>query len=1427
MRMKRDLVLVAFLCLLVISNVNPLAYVDSRTIAGEASVHQESPFLTAADGDVSSESIGEDYSHKFRETLDDDVLFYPDEFFRTDIRTVASDGSSGPSTTGTYVNTQSNPETVFKGYSGAGVYVAWVILNFTVPEGLEVDRFRVTTRYQATVDIVDASNFSIYDWVADEWVFIKICRSIPYTNQSTDACNPNYWADGVVKIRHTGYDDYGYVALHIAQADILWYEMHLADSEHHAESFADISDITVSVGETVTTDDDLGTFHHPGDNAWDYYFWNDPSALAVQVIEWRCHANISSSSYEFALYSADDGGGSQLWTSGSITAPTSAATEKYSPMVTGIESIRLATRHASSPASFIFDYLRGGPSTETGWAHDGSTTAAVSDEGSAGWTTTLGSDGDILTIQTNKTSGIDQYYWNKIRFDDTATKANAEYDYYPFFAMRWRVTESVNSRFLLYINLDDTIVNFWGTTENETTGWTTSRWNAKAASPDSADYDVSIYTQVPTAGDTASIVFEMDWCKLFSIANNTLTQSGVNSDDYLYVDSGVLHSHVDSGYIELDHDPALSVSDTYSVYNLTTSGTAPEFSQYVSSWSSYSDETRGATTSGTVTDIRLKFDSTETISAIKFIEDGTAPTVVRSSSTPNDPSDDEDVMLTAVITDAIEVYKVYFDAIVSPDGFSDVPYYATEQTDNLWTYEFSTLTTGPYVFKIVATDGANENILTEYAYIELTVRESEIIVEEITLLGAGQDFTMMTFSARINKDCSYVIYEESENNAESATHSGSVSEPSFNLAWTKLSTTDTNVNFTIRFTNGTLTYNYTSQYQVAQTALSVTGDESLSQDEIVYSGTSTKACSWTLYLDSVQEDTGTISAAGSFVVNWTRTQSITPASISFAIKFYTATETVWENGTYSEYSLTAFSIQTLFMSLTDPTVSAIFTTSWGNATGYLYEDDVQQDTAAEGITLSYSKATAAGTYNVALKMDAGGEIAWYNTTYSISAENALSITALSFDSSGPNVSLFVNTNWANCTLTVYENEVQKASGSEGTLSYLKATIAGDYNVSVKVDGTADILWANYTYTVAAESALIINALILDKSGPNVTAFVTTNWANCTITIYQDDVQKDSDSESITLSYARSTAAGTYAIAIKIDGGASTLWHNDSYTIAIEYSWQYIYVFDTGDPATYFPWESFDFYVNGSLIEKNEFHGRTDQGYRIAVVDKFGDTIYNATHSFDYTYRLSIAIYSFKVKCWVDGEVNVTITSSAGGVMNTWMGWGDLEEFYLFGSKTYQVKWFLDNSDRKVKATGWHYYPALDWDGNQANPDPNWYGPVSASYLTLDDYGIGHLVGVVEDIDDGGGGDDANSTEIAEAIFQSLAPLSVGVGAGFAGIFLGIYFVYVAIKNIQASMGATVIVEQPAAEKNQKTKSRTGDSRLKSGVRGREQRGRFQ
>jgi len=276
--------------------------------------------------------------------------------------------------------------------------------------------------------------------------------------------------------------------------------------------------------------------------------------------------------------------------------------------------------------------------------------------------------------------------------------------------------------------------------------------------------------------------------------------------------------------------------------------------------------------------------------------------VVRSSSTPNDPEDDETVTLSAVITDSVEVYKVHFDAIVYPAGFSDSAYYATEQTDNLWTYSFSTMTSGYYCFKIQATDGANTNSLTEFAYIELTVREAAIIVEEITLIGAGEDFTMMTFSARINRDCSYTIYEESASSAEADTYSGSVTAPSFNLAWEKLDVEDSNVNFTIVFVSGALTYNYTSQYQVAQTTFYVEFYNHNGPDWSEYvtvTGRITKTATYTVYIDDAEATTGTITDLD-FDIEFSKTLTSTTREAwhDWAIKFTNGSQTCWMNGTF-------------------------------------------------------------------------------------------------------------------------------------------------------------------------------------------------------------------------------------------------------------------------------------------------------------------------------------------------------------------------------------------------------------------------------------------------------------------------------------------------------------------------------------------------
>ncbi len=403
-------------------------------------------------------------------------------------------------------------------------------------------------------------------------------------------------------------------------------------------------------------------------------------------------------------------------------------------------------------------------------------------------------------------------------------------------------------------------------------------------------------------------VVRLDWIKGYSIANWTVTESGATIDDYFYVDSGILYSSVDDGYIEANYDLVLSVSDTYSVYNLTTHGVAPEFSQYVSSWSSYSDVTRGATITGTITDIKLRFDANEIISAITFIEDGTAPTVVRSSSVPYDPEDDETVTLSAVVTDTVEVYTVYFDAIVYPAGFNDIAYYATERQDNLWTYSFSTLGNGYYVFKVVASDGANINDLDYYSYIEFDVEEGTIIINTYTLIGASSDFDYMHYSFHITHDCSFIIEEWSDTWAKNETHSGNVYEGDNAIAWDKIGVTDIDANYTITFTNGSLSLVVDGSYITAYKLLRITDidfDNLESSDNWVTNLTinfyTNKDVSWYIYEvdnDDALLDSGT-SVEGSDTLVWLK--DTVRGQHDFAVKWTDGVTNVWFNRSYWMY----------------------------------------------------------------------------------------------------------------------------------------------------------------------------------------------------------------------------------------------------------------------------------------------------------------------------------------------------------------------------------------------------------------------------------------------------------------------------------------------------------------------------------------------
>jgi hypothetical protein len=166
-----------------------------------------------------------------------------------------------------------------------------------------------------------------------------------------------------------------------------------------------------------------------------------------------------------------------------------------------------------------------------------------------------------------------------------------------------------------------------------------------------------------------------------------------------------------------------------------------------------------------------------------FLLDIDEPTVIWSFVNPDEPYDDENVTLAAVATDTKDVLTLKFNAIVYPNGFSDVDYSATEASDDLWTYTFTSMVAGFYCFKVNASDGLNSNEATEHAYISLTVRERTIAFENQLYLELEN---LIEYSADVNQDVDYYAYEN-----ETLIQSGSKSQGAFAITWTRNTTVGT------------------------------------------------------------------------------------------------------------------------------------------------------------------------------------------------------------------------------------------------------------------------------------------------------------------------------------------------------------------------------------------------------------------------------------------------------------------------------------------------------------------------------------------------------------------------------------------------------------------------------------------------------------
>ena len=231
-----------------------------------------------------------------------------------------------------------------------------------------------------------------------------------------------------------------------------------------------------------------------------------------------------------------------------------------------------------------------------GWQHDMSTLEPISASG--GLIDDSSTDGDKINFTNNASSAAAEY--SNIFYDATSINAAGSFTYYQFLEISISdVGDTADDDAVWLLRLHDSD----GAYEN-LIGYTADigifRLNLPSITPIDLEY-LRFYVHRPDDW------VQVDYIKLYSIAEYTVSTSSTTSDDYLYVSEGVLYSNMTSGTITLDYDPTnLNFTGVHSWSKSTSYGTS-DLSFYRGSWSIYYNTTEGDLMGGTITDIRIRF----------------------------------------------------------------------------------------------------------------------------------------------------------------------------------------------------------------------------------------------------------------------------------------------------------------------------------------------------------------------------------------------------------------------------------------------------------------------------------------------------------------------------------------------------------------------------------------------------------------------------------------------------------------------------------------------------------------------------------------------------------------------------------------------------------------------------------------------------
>ena len=554
-RTKRPVFVVAFLLMLYISPAIFISSYASSTIPTEQNTTKE--FAPSAYLDESPYSID-----GFSETLPDDELFFPDGV-NLDDPVLASNGG-GNSITNDWYDTFAVDNSSWSTFGGYSEYIMFQA-EFGVIEGFDY------AFYARSIGGTGSANLTNHD---GDFI-ISIAQDANYTwyngSYKGDAYSEIqvYFLAEQIEVGDAIQFDYMQLAFHVMS------KVDLSDNpnyNHWGESFWNVSDWVVNTGNTVTTNGDVASLIVSGDDSYDISYSDAPNFASAfnHYVEIRHKENVTvGTEIRFYFRTADNGAGSNTMIV-VLTPSTTWITEKsIISSVLAIESVSWYAKCSSAGVNSQLDYLRISPANEMGWQHDASTTEGVTHTTSANMAFTESTDGDILTLNATMTTSFSSTYRYYIAYDTTSTPCDLNSDYYPFGEIRYRVTQLEG---LASLSFTPSMGGYYATFSLDDSGdWVTFRWNQKACTNVASEKALSFYSAFDSIGDAFTI--EIDYSGFYSIANFSITQANLETDDYMYANAGNLYSVLDGSpeYFGLDHDPSLSVAQsTFNAMNITS-----------------------------------------------------------------------------------------------------------------------------------------------------------------------------------------------------------------------------------------------------------------------------------------------------------------------------------------------------------------------------------------------------------------------------------------------------------------------------------------------------------------------------------------------------------------------------------------------------------------------------------------------------------------------------------------------------------------------------------------------------------------------------------------------------------------------------------------------------------------------------------------